>query len=165
MPMTRDGAVLEDELPSTLHRSPKKAQETFAKAHDAAVEEYGVGRRASQTAYAALKHTFEKVGDHWEAKPSGRSSRAKKGPASGPVRGGRMSAVAQGGGSAKAKATARGKRPHNATDGVDTDASKTHLYEIARRLDIAGRSSMSRQQLVNAIRKENRNATSRAGIA
>jgi hypothetical protein len=76
-----------------------------------------------------------------------------------------MSAVSQGGGSAKAKATARGKRPHHATDGVDTNASKTHLYEIARRLDIVGRSSMSRQQLVNAIRKENRNAASRAGVA
>ena len=76
-----------------------------------------------------------------------------------------MSAVSQGGGSAKAKATARGKRPHHATVGVDTDASKAHLYEIARRLDIVGRSSMSRQQLVNAIRKENRNATSRAGVA
>jgi hypothetical protein len=161
--MTRNGTVQTDELPSTLQRSPKKAQETFAKARDAAVEEYGVGRRASQTAYAALKHKFEKVGDHWEAKPSGRS--ARQGAASGPVRGGRMSAVSQGGGSAKAKATARGKRPHNATDGVDTNASKAHLYEIARRLDNARRSSMSRQQLVNAIRKENRNATSRAGVA
>jgi hypothetical protein len=156
MPMTRNGSVQTDELPSTLRRSPKKAQETFAKARDAAVEEYGVGRRASQTAYAALKHRFEKVGDHWEAKPSDRSARPRKGPASGPVRGGRMSA---------AKATARGKRPHNATDGVDTNASKAHLYEVARRLDIAGRSSMSRQQLVNAIRKENRNATRRAGVA
>jgi len=76
-----------------------------------------------------------------------------------------MSAVSQGGGSAKAKATARGKRPHHAIDGVDTDASKAHLYEISRRLDIAGRSSMSRQQLVNTIRKENRNATRRAGVA
>jgi hypothetical protein len=157
--------VLTEELPATLQRSPKKAQETFAKARDAAVKEYGVGRRASQTAFAALKHRFEKVGDHWEPKPSGGSSRTSKGPASGPVRGGRMSAVARGGGSAKAKATARGKQPHNATDGVDTDASKRHLYEIARRLDISGRSSMSRQQLVNAIRKENRNATSRSGVS
>jgi hypothetical protein len=164
MPMTRNGSVQTDELPSTLRRSPKKAQETFAKARDAAVEGYGVGRRASQTAYAALKHKFEKVGDHWEAKPSGRSARPRKGPASGPVRGGRMSAVAQGGRSAQAKTTARGKRPHDATDGVDINASKAHLYDVARRLDVAGRSSMSRQQLVHAIRKENRNATRRAGV-
>jgi ChaB len=164
MPMTRDGNVQTAELPSTLQRSPRKAQETFAKARDAAVEEYGVGRRASQTAYAALKHKFEKVGDHWEPKPGG-GSRRRSSPASGPVRGGRISGVTRGGGSARAKATARGKRPHNATDGVDTNASKRHLYELARRLAIPGRSSMSRRQLVNAIRKENRNATSRAGVA
>ena len=30
-----------DELPGTLKRSPKKAQKTFIKAHDAAVKEYG----------------------------------------------------------------------------------------------------------------------------
>jgi cation transport regulator ChaB len=57
-----------DELPSTLERSPKKAQETWVKAHDSAVETYGEGRRAHQTAFAALKHSFEKVGDHWEPK-------------------------------------------------------------------------------------------------
>jgi len=56
------------ELPSTLKRSPKKAQETFAKTHDRAVEQYGEGERAHRTAYASLKHSFEKVGDHWAAK-------------------------------------------------------------------------------------------------
>jgi pyrrolidone-carboxylate peptidase len=30
-----------EELPSTLRRSPKKAQETWSKAHDSAVETYG----------------------------------------------------------------------------------------------------------------------------
>src|SRR5215207_224294 len=56
------------ELPSTLDRSPKKAQETWIKAHDAAVETYGEGERAHRTAFSALKHSFEKVGDHWEPK-------------------------------------------------------------------------------------------------
>ena len=57
-----------DELPSTLERSPKKAQRTFIKAHDSAVESYGEGGRAHRTAMAAVKHSFEKVGDRWEAK-------------------------------------------------------------------------------------------------
>ena len=56
------------ELPSTLERSSKKAQRTWIKAHDSAVEEYGDGERAHRTAFAALKHSFEKVGDRWEAK-------------------------------------------------------------------------------------------------
>ena len=33
------------EMPSTLKRSPKKAQETWAKTHDSAVESYGEGER------------------------------------------------------------------------------------------------------------------------
>ena len=60
-----------EELPSTLQRSPAKAQETWIKAHDSAVEEYGEGERAHRTAFGALKHSFEKVGDHWEPKPGG----------------------------------------------------------------------------------------------
>lgn len=55
-------------LPDTLKRSPKKAQETWIKTHDSAVETYGEGERAHRTAFAALKHEFEKVGDHWEQK-------------------------------------------------------------------------------------------------
>src|ERR1700745_1153061 len=62
-----------DDLPGTLRRSPKKAQETFTKTHDSAAESYGDGERAHRTAFAALKHSFEKVGDHWDA-------HAEKGP-------------------------------------------------------------------------------------
>jgi cation transport regulator ChaB len=65
---TSDGRVKQSELPETLKRSPAKAQRTFAKAHDSAVKEYGEGERAHRVAYAALKHSFEKRGDHWEAK-------------------------------------------------------------------------------------------------
>jgi hypothetical protein len=56
------------ELPSTLKRSPAKAQRTYSKTHDSAVEQYGEGERAHRAAYASLKHSFEKVGDHWEPK-------------------------------------------------------------------------------------------------
>ncbi len=65
---TKDGRPRLEELPGTLQRSPRKAQETFAQAHDSAVETYGEGERAHRVAYAALKYTFQKVGDHWEPK-------------------------------------------------------------------------------------------------
>lgn len=65
---TKRGDAKKSELPSTLRRSEAKAQRTFAKAHDAAAKEYGEGDRAHRVAYAALKHSFEKVGDHWEPK-------------------------------------------------------------------------------------------------
>ena len=56
------------DMPSTLRRSPEKAQETWAKTHDSAVQTYGEGERAHRTAFSALKHSYEKVGDHWEPK-------------------------------------------------------------------------------------------------
>ena len=47
------------ELPSTVERSPRKAQETWVKTHDNAVKQYGEGERAHRTAYASLKHSYE----------------------------------------------------------------------------------------------------------
>ena len=131
---TEQGRPKKEELPSTLRKSDAKAQRTFAKTHDSAADEYGEGERAHRTAYAALKHTYEKVGDHWEPKdePGPSDERARSG---GPN--------AQG-------ATA---------EGVDANASKKHLQEIARRLDIRGRSTMSKDELVEAIRKANRRET------
>ncbi len=66
MPKTgRDGRAKKSELPSTLQRSGRKAQQTFAEAHDAALEQYdGDESRAYRVAFAAVKHTHEKVGDH-----------------------------------------------------------------------------------------------------
>lgn len=55
-------------LPGTLKRSPRKAQETWLKTHDSAVEEYGDGERAHRTAFKSLKVGWEKVDDHWERK-------------------------------------------------------------------------------------------------
>ena len=80
---TTSGAPKQDELPSTLQRSPRKAQATFAKTYDAAVETYdGDEGRAARTAFAAVKHAFEKVGDHWEPKD-------EKGPSDSQAAGGR----------------------------------------------------------------------------
>ncbi|MEV6611782.1 ChaB family protein [Kutzneria sp. NPDC051319] len=125
------------ELPSTLKRSPQKAQRTWIKAHDSAVEEYGEGRRSHQTAFAALKHSFEKVGDHWEAKKN-------KGPSD---------LQAAQGNRARTKKTA---------GGVDANASKSHLYEVAKKLDVRGRSTMTKPQLVKAIEKANNRKTAKA---
>lgn len=55
-------------MPSTLARSPEKAQRTYAKTLKSAETEYGPGERAGRTAYAAVKHGYDKVGDHWEPK-------------------------------------------------------------------------------------------------
>src|SRR5690348_7006128 len=64
MPKMANGSkVRRSELPDTLKRSGPKAQRTFAKTHDAAVEQYGEGERAHRTAMASLKHTHEKRGD------------------------------------------------------------------------------------------------------
>ncbi|HEY0613324.1 MAG TPA: ChaB family protein [Candidatus Elarobacter sp.] len=57
------------ELPSTLERSPKKAQDTYEKTLEHAEEEYGHDEeRAHRVAWSAVKHSFEKIGDHWEPK-------------------------------------------------------------------------------------------------
>lgn len=129
-----------EELPSTLERSPKKAQRTWIEAHDSAVKEYGEGERAHRTAFSALKHSFEKVGDHWEAK-------GHQGPSD---------PQAKRSGSSARRSSGR------TAGGVDANATKTHLMDLARRLDIAGRSKMTKDQLVEAIQKANRRATSKA---
>ena len=65
---TKSGKPIDDELPSTLQHSDAKAQRTFAKTYDSALDQYGDERRAHQTAFAALKHTHETGGDRWEPK-------------------------------------------------------------------------------------------------
>jgi cation transport regulator ChaB len=57
-----------DELPRTLQRSCREAQELFASAYHSAVQTYGEGDRALRVAFSTLKERFEKRGDHWVAK-------------------------------------------------------------------------------------------------
>ena len=130
-----------EEMPSTLQRSSRKARETWGKAHDSAVESYGEGERAHRTAFSALKHSFEKVGDHWEpkkrkgpsdprAKKSGRQARAGRGKTYG---------------------------------GVDVEGhTKEELMDRARRLGVTGRSNMTKDQLAEAIAKANTRQTAKA---
>ena len=137
MPKTgKNDSAKKSELPSTLQRSDQKAQDTFAKTYDSAMEEYNDGERAARTAYAALKHTHEKVGDHWEEKDG-------KGPSDAKAAEGRNSS----------KKTA---------GGVDANTTKEHLYDLASTLDISGRSKMTKDELVDALQKANASETRKA---
>ncbi len=112
----------EDEMPGTLERSPAKAQRTWAKTHDSAVEQYGESERAHRTAFAAVKHSFEKVDDHWEPKD-------EKGPSD-----------------------PEGGKTYGGVDVVGN--TKRDLYERARSLGVKGRSSMSKEELAEAIARK-----------
>jgi cation transport regulator ChaB len=130
-----DEADLEP-LPSTIERSGERAQRTYRAAHDSAVQTYGEGERAHRTAFAALKHTHEKVGDHWEPKQQAGPSDDQAEAGAGDVR--------------------------STAGGVDARASKQHLYDLARRLDVPGRSHMTKAELVDALQRANERATARA---
>jgi len=125
-------------LPSsrTIKRSPRKAQDTYAATLDSAVEQYGDGERAHRTALSSLKHSFEKVGDHWEPKE-------QRGPSD-----------------AQAEGGVDTDRP--TAGGVDANASKKHLLEVAKRLDVTGRSRMTKAELVEAIGKANDRESARS---
>ena len=66
MPRSRRYSMTE--LPGTLQRSCREAQETFPTALFVAVRTHGMGDQAHRIAYMALKQNFEKRGDHWIAK-------------------------------------------------------------------------------------------------
>jgi cation transport regulator ChaB len=128
MPKSKD-----KDLPSTLQRSPAKAKRTYRKAHDSAVESYGEGERAHRTAYSALKHSFERKGDHWEPK-------GKKGPSD-------PQAAKSG------KAARKGSsRTYGGVDAVGN--SKQELYDRAKKLGVKGRSKMTKAQLAEAVAKK-----------
>ncbi len=122
----------ETELPRTLKRSPPKAQRTYRKVHDAAKRQYGDAERAHRTAFAALKHSFERVGDRWAPK-------VHKGPSD----------------PRSTKSTSEKRRGVGETfGGVDLYGNtKAELYARAKRLDIDGRSRMSKKELARAIAK------------
>ncbi len=122
-----------DRLPSTLKRSPKKAQETYEKVLDHAEQEYGDDERAHRTAYAALKHSYEKKGDRWEPK-------GHKGPSD----------------PRSTKSTAEKREGKGETfGGVDYYGhSKEELYNRAKDLGVEGRSHMDKKELARAIAKK-----------
>ena len=113
----------------SLSISKIEAEDRHANFYDARVnlEQYGEGERARRTAFDSLKHSFEKVADHWEPKEH-------KGPSD--------DQAAKGGAAARPGGRTAG--------GVDANASKRHPYDLAKRLGVEGRSSMTKEQLVEA---------------
>jgi cation transport regulator ChaB len=123
----------EEELPSTIERSPKKVQRTYEKALDSAHEEYDSEERAHRTAWSAVKHVAEKKGDRWDLKD-------EPGP-SDPQ--------------AKQSGEAARNRPKKTAGGIDVESSsRDELYDRARELRIPGRSKMSKKELAEAIRRK-----------
>ena len=122
-----------EDLPGTLERSPKKVRDTYEKTLDSAHEQYDSEQRAHRTAWSAVKHIAEKDGDHWELKdepgPSDPQSKQR----------GRQARDA----------------PKQTYGGVDVEGNtKDELYERAKKLDIDGRSSMSKEELAEAIARK-----------
>lgn len=118
-----------EDLPGTLQRSPEKAQRTYAKTLEHAHEEYGSEERAHRTAYASLKHSFEKVDDHWEPKD-------QKGPSD-------------------ERAERGGPTGGRSAGGVDVNGhSKKELYDRAKKLGVGGRSNMTKMELAQAIARK-----------
>ncbi len=124
--------VDKEDVPDTIERSPKKVQDTYEKTLDSAHEQYSSEERAHRTAWAAVKHVAEKTGDHWELKD-------EPGPSD-----------------PQSKQSGRQARDHpKATyGGVDVEGNtKDELYERAKKLDIEGRSNMTKGELAEAIAK------------
>jgi len=131
----------DEELPSTLERSPAKVRRTYGEALDNAHRQYGDEERAHRTAWAAVKHIAEKKGDHWELKDEPGPSDEQA------ARGGRFAREGRG-------------ETHG---GVNANKSKRELYEDAKRAGIEGRSEMIKEELVEALERHSRRETAKAG--
>lgn len=126
-------------MPSTIKRSPKKAQDTYEETLESAEKEYGdKGGAAHRVAYASLKHSFEKVGDHWEAKK-------KRGP-SDPE--------------SKTSGPPSSHKRKAAYGGVDEEGhTKKELLERAKKLGVERTSHMTKAELAHAIDSKNKSAS------
>ncbi len=132
-------------MPRTLEKSPAKAQRTYAETLESTEKTYGGDEeRAHRAAFASVKHSFEKVGDHWEPKKGGR-----KGPSD-----------------ERARVGGRGNRGRSA-GGVDVEGhTRQELLARAEKLGITGRSRMTKMELGQAIAKRESSrsrATARGG--
>ncbi len=132
------------EMPSTIARSDQKAQRTWKEVHDSAVEQYGEGERAHRTAFAALKHTYEKQGDRWIPKD-------EKGPSD----------------SRSQQSTEDARAGKGETyGGIDFYGhTKKEFEQRARSLGITGYSRMRKDELVKKIaqREHSQEAKERKG--
>ena len=122
-----------EDLPGTIARSPRKVQRTYEKTLDSAHEQYDSEERAHRTAFAAVKHVAEKVGDHWELKDEPGPSDPQS----------------------KQSGKAAREHPRETYGGVDVEGNtKEELYARAKDLGVTGRSSMTKAELAKAIAKK-----------
>jgi ChaB/Rho termination factor, N-terminal domain len=131
---------MRDGVPSTIARSGDKAVRTYKKTLESAEDSYGDGERAHRAAFSALKHTHEKVGDHWEPKEEAGPSDPQ----------------------AEQRPPNSRKSTKNTAEGVDANASKAHLVDVAKKVGVKGAGRMRKDDLVEEIRKANARATKRA---
>ncbi len=120
-------------MPRTIKRSPEKAQRTYEKTLEKAEKTYGDGEAAHRVAYAALKHSYEKVGDHWEQK-------SRKGPSD----------------PRSKEPTAQARAGKGETfGGLDYYGhTKDDLEKRARKLGVHGTSKMTKRELAEAINRK-----------
>lgn len=123
-------------LPSTLGRSSKKAQDTYEQTLEHAEQEYaGDEERVHRVAWGSVKHSFKKVGDHWEPKD-------ERGPSD-------------------PRAAEGGPSSHGAAyGGVDVlHKTKAELIEDGHRLHAHVTTHMTKSELAREIQKANDRAT------
>lgn len=135
----RQAEKMREDVPSTIARSDDKAVRTYKKTLESAEDSYGPGGRARRAAMASLKHTHEKVGDHWEPKDG-------KGPSDEQAE----------------KGTPRSREGGKTAQGVDANAKKGHLEDVARKVGIDHPEKLKKADLVEEIRKANERETRKA---
>jgi ChaB/Rho termination factor, N-terminal domain len=129
------------DVPSTVARSDDKAVRTLKETLESAEDSYGDdGERAHRVAYSSLKHTHEKVGDHWEPKEKNGLS-DEQSERSGPE---------------------SRKYPSPTAQGVDANATKAHLVDVAKKVGIDHPDRLKKDDLVHEIEKANARETDRA---
>jgi hypothetical protein len=129
------------DVPSTIARSGDKAVRTYKETLDSAEESYPDDpERAHRAAFSSLKHTHEKVGDHWEPKE-------ENGPSDDQA----------------ATPAPRNRRSSKPTaEGVNARATKAHLVEVAKKVGVKSAAKHTKDELVEEIRKANARETARA---
>ena len=132
---------MREDVPSTIARSDDKAVRTYKKTLESAEESYPDDpERAHRAAFSSLKHTHEKVGDHWEPKE-------EYGPSDDQA----------------ATPAPRNRRSAKPTaEGVNARATKAHLVEVAKKVGVKSAQKHTKDELVEEIRKANARETAKA---
>jgi hypothetical protein len=132
---------MREDVPSTIARSDDKAVRTYKKTLESAEESYPDDpERAHRAAFSSLKHTHEKVGDHWEPKE-------ENGPSDDQA-------------ATPAPQNRRSAKP--TAEGVNARASKAHLVEVAGKVGVKSAAEHTKDELVEEIRKANARETRKA---